>query len=118
MNKKFLKEKEGEKMIINREGKTFHYNGKKYHVGDRVRVLEGDDYAGLIGTITEIRDGEDKETENETPDVYCCFDEPETPEAILEIEERFSDLYDEPKALEDICLDEVIMDPDFFGDPI
>ena len=100
-------------MIINRAGKPFYHNGKQYHVGDRVRVLEGDDYAGLSGTITEIRDGEDKETENETPDVYCCFDEPETPEAILEIEERFSDLYDEPKALEDICLDEVIMDPDF-----
>lgn len=100
-------------MIINRGNETFRYNGKNYHIGDRVRVLDGDDYSGLIGTIIEIRDGEDKETDNETPDVYCCFDDPETPEVIQEIEERFSRLYDELKTLEDICLDEVIMDPDF-----
>ena len=56
-------------MIINRGNETFRYNGKNYHIGDRVRVLDGDDYSGLIGTIIEIRDGEDKETDNETPDV-------------------------------------------------
>lgn len=100
-------------MVLTRNDEVFQYNGKSYRVGDRVRVLEGDDYAGLIGTIIEIRDGEDKETENETPDIYCSFDDPETPEAIREIEERFSDLYQEPKTLEDIILDMVIMDPEY-----
>ena len=63
------------------------------------------EYGGLYGTITEIRDGEDKETENETPDLYCSFEVPVMPCEVKKLEEIFSDLYDEPKTIDDIILD-------------
>lgn len=59
-----------------------------------------------------ITDGEDKRTENSTPDFYCCFDPPVLPYDIKQLEEIFSDLYDFPKTLEDIILDYVIMAPE------
>lgn len=84
-------------------------NGK-FSVGDRVRTIAGD-YAGLSGYIKEIRTGNDKDTENETDDIYCCFDIPESEVEIKLLEEHFSDLYDEPKKIDDLCFDLVIMAP-------
>lgn len=98
-------------MIINKPGAEFLHNGIVYCVGDRIIGTDESEYAGLNGSILEIRDGEDKDTENETPDIYCSFDEPVLPRDIEALEETFSDLYDEPKHIEDICLDLVIMAP-------
>ena len=70
------------------------------------------EYAGLIGSIFEIRDGSDKETENDTPDIYCSFEPPVLPADIAKVEEVFSDLYDEKKEVDDICFDMVIMAPE------
>lgn len=98
-------------MILNKAGQTFEFDGKKYVIGAEIIGNEESEYAGLFGMITEIRDGEDKDTENETPDIYCTFEEPITPYEIRELESIFSDLYDEPKKLQDIILDEVIMAP-------
>ena len=42
--------------------------------GQRVRTTDASDYAGLDGVILEIHTGEDKETDNLTPDIHCCFD--------------------------------------------
>ena len=64
---------------------------------------------GLFGTITEIRDGEDKETENETPDIYCHFEDPVTPYELGKLEERFTNLCGTPKTIDEIALDLVIM---------
>lgn len=52
------------------------------------------EYAGLIGSILEIRDGDDKETENDTPDIYCSFEPPALPADIAKVEAVFSTLYD------------------------
>ena len=41
--------------------------------------------------------GEDKETDNLTPDIHCCFDFPESEADIRKLEERFSSLYNMPK---------------------
>lgn len=41
--------------------------------GQRVRTTDASDYAGLEGVILEIHTGEDKETDNLTPDIHCCF---------------------------------------------
>ncbi|MFQ7551244.1 MAG: hypothetical protein ACLRMZ_14105 [Blautia marasmi] len=60
-------------MIINRIGAEFEYEGTTYVVGAPIVGTSGSEYEGLYGTITEIRDGEDKETENETPDIYCSL---------------------------------------------
>lgn len=58
--------------------------------GQRVRTTDDSDYAGLEGIILEIHTGEDKETDNLTPDIHCCFDFPESEAEIQKLEERFS----------------------------
>lgn len=58
-----------------------------------------------MGRITEIRTGEDRETENEGPDIYCEFREP-----ILEQDKQY--LHDMMFGIEDPALDLVIMAPE------
>lgn len=99
-------------MMINKQGESFEYDGITYRVGDPIIGNEQSEYKGLFGTINEIRDGEDKETENDTPDIYCSFEAPVLPCDRKELEEVFSSLYAEPKAIDDIILDMVIMAPE------
>lgn len=99
-------------MIINKHGEAFEYEGTIYRIGDQIVGNEQSEYSGLFGTITEIRDGKDKDTENETPDIYCSFEPPVLPYDVKELEKVFSDLYDEPKSIDDIILDMVIMAPE------
>lgn len=99
-------------MIINQEGMRYTYNGMTYTVGAAVMAAEASEYRGLYGTITEIRDGSDRETENDTPDIYCCFEPPLFQEEIRELERRFKELYQSPKKLDEITLDMVIMAPE------
>ena len=99
-------------MIINRYGADFEYNGIKYVIGESIIGTRESEYDGLIGTIFEIRDGEDKETENDTPDIYCSFEPPVHPYDIRQLEQRFSEQYQQPKKLKDITLDYVIMAPE------
>ncbi len=99
-------------MFMNCNGAKFEYEGITYVIGQQVVGTGQSDYKGLYGYIMEIRDGEDKETENETPDIYCTFELPVLPHDIAELEKRFSALYRQKKTLEDIILDEVIMAPE------
>lgn len=99
-------------MIINRAGAQFVYEGITYTIGDKIFSNDTSDFRGLFGYIKEIRTGDDRETDNDTPDIHCYFYPPFEPEAIAELESRFSTLYRSPKKLEDIALDEVIMAPD------
>ncbi len=99
-------------MVLDRNGQEFVYEGVIYKVGDEIIGTDESEYKGLRGIIFEIRDGEDKETENEDPDIYCEFEAPTEPEKIAELEATFSDLYRCPKTLEDIALDYVIMAPE------
>lgn len=99
-------------MILDKAGAIFEYESRKFMVGDQIVANGESAYEGLIGTITEIRDGEDKDTENDTPDIYCRFDEPVTPYEIHKLEKRFSDLYQCQKSVDVISLDLVIMAPD------
>lgn len=98
-------------MIINQTGATFEYEGVTYTVGGSVIGTAESEYKGLYGFITEIRDGEDKDTDNDTPDLYCEFDPPVLPHEVTALEEVFSDLYQQPKSIDDIILDLVIMAP-------
>ncbi|MBR2308941.1 MAG: hypothetical protein IKA47_00175 [Oscillospiraceae bacterium] len=99
-------------MIINRIGAQFTYEGVTYTIGDKIFSNDTSDFRGLFGYIKEIRTGDDRETDNDTPDFHCYFYPPFEPKAIAELESRFSDLYRSPKKVEDIALDEVIMAPD------
>lgn len=99
-------------MIVNRPNQKYEYLGVTYAIGAAVMATEASEYRGLYGTITEIRDGVDRETENDTPDIYCCFEPPLFPKEIQELEQRFSELYRMPKKLDEIALDMVIMAPE------
>jgi len=100
-------------MLLNKIFEKIEDNGKTFYVGQSIvanNVLL--EYEGLSGHIKEIRTGEDKVTENETIDIHVCFEEPNEPERVKKLEEDFSDLYDEPKTIDDIILDEVVMAPE------
>ena len=99
-------------MIYDRVGAICRHGGDEFRVGDMVVATSESPWEGLYGTITEIRDGDDRETENDTPDLYCEFLPPILLEEIRRLEARFSELYGTEKHLEDITLDMVIMAPE------
>lgn len=99
-------------MILNRTGAEFEYEGVTYTIGGAIVGTAESEYTGLYGRINAIHDGEDKETENETPDIYCEFDPPVMPHEVKTLEDTFSDLYHQPKTIADIVLDMVIMAPE------
>lgn len=99
-------------MIINEQGAKYETEGKTFVIGETIYVTDESDYKGLFGIVTEIRDGKDKETENDTVDIHCALDEPVLPFEKEELEKRFSELYQEKKHIEDIALDYVILSPD------
>ena len=99
-------------MIYTRTGTGITVDGVFYFAGMYVRANNASEYAGLYGVVTEIRTDDDRETENDTPDIYCQFDIPVLPCEVRELEARFSSLYGQPKKLEEISLDVVIMTPE------
>lgn len=98
--------------MILRNNDRLNINDKTFSIGEAVWVNRASDYAGLIGRITEIRTDGDKETENEGPEICCSFDVPERDAVVREIEARFSKLYQMPKQIGDLALDNVIMAPE------
>ncbi len=99
-------------MLINKPNEEFFYDGQRYYIGQLIVGTDTSEYEGLFGTITEVRDGDDKDTDNKTPDIYCSFEAPAMPYDIKKLESVFSDLYGESKTIDDITLDEVIMAPE------
>ena len=99
-------------MIYNKPGEEFLHKGVCYKVGGRIIANEASDYAGLFGNILEIRTEDDRETDNDTPDIYCAFEAPMLSVDRLALEQTFSQLYHEQKHIEDLCLDMVIMGPE------
>lgn len=99
-------------MLLQENGTRFCVDEKVFTVGGRVMANDASEYAGLCGTVAEIRSGADRETENDVPDIYCDFETPVAEETLRELEERFSGLYGEAKTIDDISLDCVIMSPD------
>lgn len=95
-------------MILNQPGQTFMLERSCFYIGQEIVANDESCYAGLPGIITEIRDGEDKETENPTVDIYCDFYLPENSSFFLvrELEARFK------APLVDICFGQVIMAPE------
>ena len=99
-------------MIITEPKAEFLYEGETYRIGATVIANAKSAYEGLVGEICEIRTGEDKETENETPEIFCRFELPKLSADITEFEKRFSDACATEKKIEDIPLDSVIMSPE------
>ena len=61
-------------MIYKKPDEKFSHENITYTVGSRVLANEASEYSGLFGRILEIRTDDDRETENDTPDIYCKFD--------------------------------------------
>lgn len=99
-------------MIIKEKGTKCEHEGSTYIIGEPIIGTPKSVYDGLYGTIIEIHDGEDKDTENEAPDIYCRFEPPVHPFDIQRVEQRLSRLYGQKKELKDIGLDLVIMAPE------
>lgn len=99
-------------MILTKQGAKYETEGKTFIIGEPIYVADESDYKGLFGIVIEIRDGEDKETDNDTVDIYCTLDEPVLPFDKEQLENRFSQLYGKKIALENIALDFVILSPD------
>ena len=99
-------------MILTRNGESLTVEGKTFAVGATVWTNSASEYRGLIGRITEIRSGDDMETDNDCPDIYCSFEIPEKKAVVQEMEARFSALYRTEKHIDELGLDSVIMAPD------
>lgn len=99
-------------MIKKQPGETFLYENTLYSIGDWIQCTEGSDYAGLNGVITEIRDGEDRESDNAEPDIYCRLQMQKNAELAQKLEERFSGLYGKTVKIAKVPLDRVILSPD------
>lgn len=99
-------------MIYNRIGAVCLFDRAEYRVGDMVVATAESPWEGLYGTITEICDGDDRQTENGTIDLYCEFLPPIHPEEILKLEKQFSSWFGHKKKLKDIDFDSVIMSPE------
>ena len=91
-------------MIINEQGAKYETEGKTFVIGEPIYVTDESDYKGLFGIVTEIRDGEDKETDNDTVDIHCTLDKPVLPFDKEQLEGRFSRLYGNKMTLENISL--------------
>ena len=81
-------------------------------LGKKVRANNCSDYEGLVGRIVDIKEGNEKDTDNDGIDLYVNFDVPTDEKIIRKIEETFSGLYGEKLTLDDIAFDEVIMSKD------
>ena len=99
-------------MILNRINDSFPYGDITYTIGAKVFANEESEYHGLYGVITEIRYGEDQETDNDSPDIYCSFIPPVLPAERKNLETRLSILYHCEKHIDELDLDNTIMAPD------
>jgi len=82
--------------------------------GDLVISMPSDEYGCLVGTVTEIKPlgSNDRETDNETDDVYVDFSSQNySNKRQMEIERQFAELYGGHRPIEDLPLDMVIMAP-------
>ena len=93
-------------MFLNKIGEGMEVDGITYTVGQRITANKNSDYDGATGIIIEISDEEDG------VDIYCDLERPTDPEVIARIEKRFSYIYDEPRTLDEIPFDEIVLQPD------
>ena len=99
-------------MILRENGERFESDGKIFTVGGTVIANDKSDYDGFVGTVREIRSNSDKETDNDTPDIYCDFYMPVAEDDIKEAEKRFSKLYGYNCTVDKIDREGIIMSPE------
>ena len=93
-------------MTINKSGEFIEYNGVRYTVGEKITANKNSDFDGVTGIIIEIS------VEEDGVDIYCDLERPTNPEVIARIEKRFSYIFDEPRTIDEIPFDEIVLQPD------
>lgn len=99
-------------MLLKNKGDAFVYDGTKFVIGERVIATSGSAYEGMIGRILQICEGNDKDTDNDTPDIYCSFDEPILKTHKKKAIKRLSQLWNDAVKLEDANVAQALMSPD------
>lgn len=103
--------KENSNMILNKKEQSIEIDGKLFKIGNYVIGTNAGDYDGIIGIIREIRTNSDKETDNNTADIYCDFLKPVMKNDIKTVEDRFSKIYKSDYKIDDIDFSGVILAP-------
>lgn len=98
-------------MILNKKEQSIEIDGKLFKIGNYVIGTSAGDYDGIIGIIREIRTNSDKETDNNTADIYCDFLKPVMKNDIKTVEDRFSKIYKSDYKIDDIDFSGVILAP-------
>jgi len=100
-------------MRLSKEGQSATFGDKTFSIGMPIKAVgsEAGLYEGLYGKISKIVDGEDKETDNPHPDIYCDFETPGNKEDRARLEQVYFKEYGERKRVEEIPLDCIIMAP-------
>ena len=101
-------------MILNQIGQVFDSGPFKelFYVGQEIVANSYSHYIGLTGVITQIVDGDDLETENPGPDIYCEFDlsAPQNALNALAARERL-DLVEDMDILSEIIMAPEMLEP-------
>jgi len=97
-------------MILDKQGQKWSDTTLSITIGDGIYAI-GSDFAGLYGIVTEIRDDEDKDTGNDTTDIYCRFFRPFIHKVKLDLEERWSEKMSRQVLFDEIAIDKAIMSP-------
>lgn len=98
-------------MILKNKGEGCYFGDTYYAVGDEVIATGESSYKGMIGIILQICDGEDKETDNDTPDIYCKFEEPKLKAHKEDAIYRLSKLWNGTIKLEDANVAQAVVAP-------
>lgn len=93
-------------MIFNKKGEKVIIEGKEFTIGGRVYANNSSLHEGLYGEVTEIRTGEDTDTDDVTHDIVVDFEIPTEPAIIKSI----VNIYNDGRSIEDVPLDCLNMD--------
>lgn len=93
-------------MTIDKMGESMEHDGIRYAIGQKIQANKNSDYDGAVGIIVEISN------EDDGFDIYCDLERPTDPETVSKIEKRFSYIFDEPRTLDEIPFDEIVLQPD------
>ena len=104
-------------MLLNKKGDTVKDNGNEYIIGMTINCSENSNYPGVGGYILEIRDGNDKEMDNDTIEIVCNLNPPADAAIISKLEKKFSELFRKPMKIADINLSYVVLSPDMIDIP-
>lgn len=99
-------------MVLNKRNTPYTVDGIQYEIGKWYQVVGNNPYSGLQCLLREIRDGDDKVTENPGTDFICDCLVPSEATELAKFEAQVSAAYGAPRKAKDISLDGIIFSCD------